>query len=86
MIRRRSEWKLRARSLTLGGHTLLMGVLNVTPDSFSDGGKYFDPGQAAAHAIAMEEAGADIIDIGAESTKPGSVKVSEGELRRRSPC
>jgi len=60
-----------------------MGVLNVTPDSFSDGGKYLDPDAAFAHAVALEDAGADIIDIGAESTKPGSTRVSEAEELRR---
>ena len=49
-----------------------MGVLNVTPDSFSDGGRYLDPGRAVAHALEMEAAGADIIDIGGESTRPRS--------------
>jgi dihydropteroate synthase len=64
-----------------------MGVLNVTPDSFSDGGKYFDPGDAVAHAIEMQEAGADIIDVGGESTKPvGAVRVApEVEAARVAP-
>ncbi|MGA8024049.1 MAG: dihydropteroate synthase [Candidatus Acidiferrales bacterium] len=63
-----------------------MGVLNVTPDSFSDGGLFFDPEAAAAQAIAMERAGADIIDIGGESTRPGSTGISaEEELRRVIP-
>ena len=60
-----------------------MGVLNVTPDSFSDGGKYQDPDRAFAHAVEMEEAGADLIDIGAESTRPGSSRISEAEELRR---
>jgi dihydropteroate synthase len=60
-----------------------MGILNVTPDSFSDGGQFLDPDAAFAHAIAMEDAGADILDIGAESTRPGSVKISEAEELRR---
>ncbi|MEI9812983.1 MAG: dihydropteroate synthase [Acidobacteriota bacterium] len=71
MPRKRFEWKVRDRLLQLGERTLLMGVLNVTPDSFSDGGQFLDPDAAFAHAIAMEDAGADIIDIGAESTKAG---------------
>ncbi len=83
MPRKRFEWKVRDRVLPLGERTLLMGVLNVTPDSFSDGGKFLDPDAAFAHAIAMEDAGADIIDIGAESTKPGSARVSEAEELRR---
>jgi dihydropteroate synthase len=63
-----------------------MGVLNVTPDSFSDGGHYLDPDAAAAHALSMEAAGADLIDIGAESTRPMSEGVSvEEELRRINP-
>lgn len=60
-----------------------MGVLNVTPDSFSDGGKYTDPDRAFARAIELEEHGADIIDIGAESTKPGSARISAAEEMRR---
>jgi dihydropteroate synthase len=81
--RRHYVWKLAGRELLLGERTLLMGVLNVTPDSFSDGGKYFDPDRAFARAIELEEQGADIIDIGAESTKPGSERVSEAEELRR---
>ncbi len=60
-----------------------MGVLNVTPDSFSDGGKYSDPDRAFARAVELEEEGADILDIGAESTKPGSVRISAAEELRR---
>jgi dihydropteroate synthase len=60
-----------------------MGVLNVTPDSFSDGGKYSDPDRAFARAIELEEQGADIIDVGAESTRPGSARVSVAEEMRR---
>jgi dihydropteroate synthase len=67
-----STWQLRTRSLALGQRTLVMGVLNVTPDSFSDGGIYFGTGVAVEHALAMLNAGADIIDIGGESTRPGS--------------
>ena len=83
MDRRHFVWKLAGRELLLGERTLLMGVLNVTPDSFSDGGKYLDPDRAFARAIELEEQGADIIDIGAESTKPGSERVSEAEELRR---
>jgi len=64
-------WKLRTRELALGGRTLVMGVLNVTPDSFSDGGKFFAREKAIAHALMLLEEGADIIDIGGESTRPG---------------
>ena len=81
--RRHFVWKLAGRELLLGERTLLMGVLNVTPDSFTDGGKYLDPDRAFARAIELEEQGADIIDIGAESTKPGSERVSEAEELRR---
>ena len=61
----------------------MLGVLNVTPDSFSDGGKYSDPDRAFARALELEEQGADIIDIGAESTKPGSTRISAAEEMRR---
>ena len=61
------------------GRPLVMGILNVTPDSFSDGGRFFDPAKAIAHGNEMAEQGADIIDIGAESTRPygGAVPISE---------
>lgn len=83
MTRRPAIWKLKNRGLTLGERTLIMGVLNVTPDSFSDGGKYLDPDRAFARAIEIEEQGADIIDVGAESTKPGSTPISAAEEIRR---
>src|SRR6185437_6579205 len=83
MERRRFEWKLKERSLYLGERTLIVGILNITPDSFSDGGKYDDPDRAFAHAIELEEAGADLIDVGAESTRPGSSRISEAEELRR---
>ncbi len=83
MEKRHFVWKIRGSELLLGERTLLMGVLNVTPDSFSDGGKYLDPDRAFARAVELEEQGADIIDIGAESTKPGSERVSEAEELRR---
>ena len=70
----------------LGTRTLVMGILNVTPDSFSDGGRYDDHGAAHAHALKMVEDGADIIDIGGESTRPGSEEVSlEDEAARVIP-
>lgn len=65
--------------LELGRRTLVMGVLNITPDSFSDGGRAFEPGRALDLAIEMETAGADIIDIGAESTRPGAAPVDAAE-------
>jgi dihydropteroate synthase len=83
MPRKRFEWKLRDKVLQLGDRTLIVGVLNVTPDSFSDGGKFLDPDRAYAHAIALEDAGADVLDIGAESTRPGSARISEAEELRR---
>ncbi len=83
MSRKRFEWRLRDRTLQLGDRTLIMAVLNVTPDSFSDGGKYLDPDRAFARAVELEDEGADLIDIGAESTKPGSTRVSEAEELRR---
>jgi dihydropteroate synthase len=70
----------------LGERTLVMGVLNVTPDSFSDGGRFFTVDEAVKHAVAMEKAGADILDIGGESTRPGSDGVTvQEELRRVLP-
>lgn len=75
--------RLRSGGLKLGERTLVMGVLNVTPDSFSDGGKFFDTKRAAQHALAMQRDGADIIDVGAESTRPGSGGISVVEELRR---
>ena len=86
MTRKHFELKLKKRTLHLGERTLLAGILNVTPDSFSDGGRYLDPDRAFARALEMEEQGADIIDIGAESTRPGAARISEAEeLRRLAP-
>jgi len=85
---RRKKFKLRlpSRTLVLGERTLVMGILNVTPDSFSDGGLFLDPNAAIARALAMEKDGADLIDLGGESTRPGSEGVpAEEELRRVLP-
>lgn len=82
-MQKRYRWKLKNREITLGERTLIMGVLNVTPDSFSDGGQYSDPDRAFSRAIELEDQGADIIDIGAESTRPGSARISEAEELRR---
>ncbi len=71
-MRAHYTWRLRSRSLVLGERTLLMGVVNVTPDSFSDGGRYFDRDAAIAHALELHDGGADILDIGGESTRPGA--------------
>ena len=70
---------MRRGTLVLGRKTLVMGVLNVTPDSFSDGGKYLNVRQAVEHALQMQRDGADIIDIGAESTRPGSAETPVAE-------
>lgn len=75
-----------SRTIVLGERTLVMGVLNVTPDSFSDGGHFFDTDAAVARALEMERQGADIIDIGGESTRPGAEGVhAEEEMRRILP-
>ncbi len=66
------QWSLGSRSLELGKRTLIMGVVNVTPDSFSDGGLYLDCDQAVSHAQSLLDEGADILDIGGESTRPGA--------------
>ena len=66
------QWSLGARSLELGKRTLIMAVVNVTPDSFSDGGLYVDKDKAVEHALQLLEEGADILDIGGESTRPGA--------------
>jgi len=80
------EWKLARRSLSYGERTLIMGVLNVTPDSFSDGGQFFSRDDAVAQGLRMVEEGADIVDVGGESTRPGSDFISkEEELRRVIP-
>src|ERR1700730_16476305 len=81
--RRKFRLKLRSRTLILGERTLVMGVLNVTPDSFSDGGKFFSQERAIKHALQMERDGADLIDVGAESTRPGSPGVSAEEEWKR---
>src|SRR5581483_10742212 len=86
MRRRLFYWKLKAREIKLGERTVILVVLNVTPDSFSDGDKYQDPDRAYARALELEEQGADILDVGAESTRPGSKQISaEEELRRLIP-
>ncbi len=69
--------------LDLSGPAVVMGIVNVTPDSFSDGGRFLDGGTAVAHALALAEQGAGIIDIGGESTRPRSVPVEEAEELRR---
>jgi dihydropteroate synthase len=83
----RRHWRLPSgKTLELGHRTLIMGILNVTPDSFSDGGRYLAVDAAVAHAKRMVEEGADVIDVGGESTRPGSRPVSaEEEMARVLP-
>jgi len=79
-------WKLQKRTLEWQERPRIVGVLNVTPDSFSDGGRYLDPEQALDRALEMEAEGADIIDLGGESTRPGAATISaEVELARILP-
>ncbi len=81
-----NAWKLRTRTLEWQERPLIMGVLNVTPDSFSDGGRYLDPEEALDRALEMEAEGAQIIDLGGESTRPGAASISaEVELARVLP-
>jgi dihydropteroate synthase len=75
------QWNLGSRSLELGKRTLIMGVINVTPDSFSDGGQFLDRDQAVTHAVRLLEEGADILDIGGESTRPGA-RVEPGSAKQ----
>src|SRR5258708_17792425 len=83
------EWSLGRRSLELGKRTLVMGIVNVTPDSFSDGGEHLSRESAIAHGLKLVTEGADIVDVGGESTRPGahagtdSPLVSEAEELRR---
>ena len=78
-MREKYSWNLARTTLSLGERTLVMGILNVTPDSFSDGGQYSDREKAVARALELEQQGADVIDIGGESTRPGSTGVPEEE-------
>lgn len=73
------SWSIAGRSLSLDRKVNVMGILNVTPDSFSDGGEWLDTSVAIKHALRMAEDGADIIDVGGESTRPGAVAVSEAD-------
>jgi dihydropteroate synthase len=70
------QWSLGARALELGKRTLIMGIVNATPDSFSDGGLYLDSGKAVEHGLKLLDEGADIIDVGGESTRPGASVVN----------
>ncbi len=80
-MRQAATWRLRTRTLELGRRTLVMGVVNVTPDSFSDGGLFLGPEAAVAHGLKLLDEGADLLDLGAESTRPGS-QVSSRESSR----
>jgi dihydropteroate synthase len=77
------DWRLRSRSLALGPKTLIMGVLNVTPDSFSDGGEFLTPAAAVDHALAMLDQGADLLDLGGESTRPNAAAITPAEEQER---
>jgi dihydropteroate synthase len=77
------ELLAKGQTISFSERPLLMGIVNVTPDSFFDGGRFLDPEAAVAHAWQLVEEGADLLDIGAESTRPGSIPVEETEERRR---
>jgi dihydropteroate synthase len=77
------RWKLRSRTLPVGKIPLLMGIINVTPDSFSDGGRYVDPAAAVQRGLQLAEDGADLLDVGGQSTRPGSDSVTANEELRR---
>src|SRR5207249_645225 len=80
------HWRLRDRVLSLGSRCLVMGIVNVTPDSFSDGGQYLQTEKAIAHGLDLVRQGADLLDVGGESTRPGSAPVPcDEELRRVVP-
>jgi dihydropteroate synthase len=80
------HWRIRDRDLAIGRRALVMGIVNVTPDSFSDGGQFIDRDRAVAHGLKLVQEGADLLDIGGESTRPGSTPVPlEEELRRVVP-
>jgi len=81
-----AHWKLRTQTLVVGKIPLLMGVINVTPDSFSDGGQFFQPAAAVERGLQLAADGADLLDIGGQSTRPGSQPVdADEELRRVMP-
>ena len=81
--RPRHTWSLRTRSLDLGDRTLIMGILNITPDSFSDGGKFLSADAATEHGLDLLHQGADILDLGAESTRPNASPLSPDEEQDR---
>lgn len=83
VARRAGFWQLSRHRLVFGRLPMLMGIVNITPDSFSDGGQYFDAGRAVDHALRLAGEGADILDVGGESTRPYSTPVAEAEELRR---
>src|SRR6266702_877746 len=82
-VRAPFDWRLRTQTLSLGPQTLIMGILNVTPDSFSDGGQFFDANASLKHALEMLDDGADILDLGGESTRPNAVPITPAEEQTR---
>src|SRR4051794_21169914 len=76
-------WHLRDRTLTPGRPNLVMGIVNVTPDSFSDGGRFFDPEAAIAHGVELVRQGAALLDVGGESSRPGSHPIGAEEEAER---
>jgi len=80
---RKMIWRIRGRDHELSRRGWIMGILNATPDSFSDGGRFLSPEEAIAHGLEMVSDGADLIDVGGESTRPGSLVVPEDEELRR---
>jgi dihydropteroate synthase len=76
------RWQLRSKGLDLGQRTMVMGVVNMTPDSFSDGGHFFECGAAIEHALRLLEEGADVLDLGGESTRPGARLASQREASK----
>jgi dihydropteroate synthase len=86
IMRKLFQWDLGTRKIDLGRRTLLMGIVNVTPDSFSDGGLHLEPARAVGHALRLLDEGAEIVDIGGESTRPGAAAVkAKLELERILP-
>src|SRR3954452_24562610 len=83
LSKRATSWQLPTQKLELPRRPLLMGIVNVTPDSFSDGGQFFDSQAAINHSLKLLDEGADILDIGGESTRPNATLVSEEEEFRR---
>ena len=73
------KWLVRGRELDCSSRTLVMGIVNVTPDSFSDGGRFLDPEAAVRHGLELVDEGADVLDVGGESTRPGSDPVPASE-------